>query len=221
VTITASKRSGSFVISDFIMEPLGAFVYVPVDEARELLGYGQRSSAFYIKVDDGYYQQVRESLYQMPNVLTLVDLSQIHKEIDSYMALMYILIAVMLVFGLVMAFTLVFNTSTINIMEREQEVATMLTLGVPQWKASLSLTLENVVMGLLGLIPGYIAAIIVMNQAMKLYQSELFSFTPVISPWTFVIVAVVVVALMVLSEFPSLRYISRLDLAQSTKRRSL
>jgi putative ABC transport system permease protein len=127
----------------------------------------------------------------------------------------------MLAFGMIMAFTLVFNTSTINILEREQEVATMLTLGVPQWKASLSLTLENVLMGLLGLVPGYIAARILIVQAMNLYETDLFSFTPIISPWTYIIVATLVITIMVLSEFPALRYIHRLDLAQSTKRRSL
>ncbi len=221
VEVTTYNRSRSFMVSDFIMEPMGSFVYVPVDEARELLGYGTKSSAFYIQVDEGYYQQVRDSLYEMPEVLTLVDLSQIQKEINSYMALMYIVIAVMLVFGIIMAFSLVFNTSTINIMEREQEVATMLTLGVPQWKASLSLTLENVIMGLLGLLPGYIAARFVMVQAMKLYETDLFAFTPAISVWTFIVTGVLVIVLMVLSEFPSLRHIHNLDLAQSTKRRSL
>ena len=221
VEVTSLGRSRSFMVSDFILEPMGSFVYVPVEEARDLLGYGTKSSAFYIQVDSGYYQQVRDSLYEMPEVLTLVDLSQIKKEINSYMSLLYIVIAVMLVFGIIMASSLVFNTSTINIMEREQEVATMLTLGVPQWKASLSLTLENVMMGLLGLIPGYIAARIVMGQAMKLYENELFSFTPAISVWTFVITGVLVIALMVLSEFPSLRHIHNLDLAESTKRRAL
>jgi putative ABC transport system permease protein len=221
VEVTSLGRSRSFMVSDFILEPMGSFVYVPVEEARDLLGYGTKSSAFYIQVDSGYYQQVRDSLYEMPEVLTLVDLSQIKKEINSYMSLLYIVIAVMLVFGIIMASSLVFNTSTINIMEREQEVATMLTLGVSQWKASLSLTLENVMMGLLGLIPGYIAARIVMGQAMKLYENELFSFTPAISVWTFVITGVMVIALMVLSEFPSLRHIHNLDLAESTKRRAL
>jgi len=221
VTISSSRRSRNFIISSFIMEPLGSFVYVPVDEARELLGYGTRSSAFYIKLDPGYYRQVRDELYAMPNVLTLVDLTQIHAEIESYMALMYMVIAVMLIFGMVMAFTLVFNTSTINIMEREQEVATMLTLGVPHWKASLSLTLENVIMGFLGLFPGFIAARIVMEQAMRLYQSDLFSFTPAVSAWSYLITAVLVLGLMILSEFPSLRFIRNLNLAQSTKRRSL
>ncbi len=221
VKLTTLRRSRSFVISDFIMEPMGSFVYVPVDEARELLGYGTKSSAFYVQVDEGYYQGVRDALYDMPEVLTLVDLTQIKREINSHMALMYIVIAVMLVFGIIMAFSLVFNTSTINIMEREQEVATMLTLGVPQWKASLSLTLENVIMGLLGLVPGYIAARFVMVVAMKLYQTDLFAFTPAISVWTFVITGVMVIALMVFSEYPSLRHIRNLDLAQSTKQRSL
>ena len=97
----------------------------------------------------------------------------------------------------------------------------MLTLGVKQWKASLSLTLENVFMGLLGLAPGYVAALIVLGQAMKLYQSDLFSFTPIVTMRTYFIVAALIILLMVLSEYPSLRHINKLDLAQSTKRRSL
>ncbi|MDY6796132.1 MAG: FtsX-like permease family protein [Actinomycetota bacterium] len=221
VELSSFRRSRSFVVSDFIMEPMGSFVYIPVEEARDLMGYGTRSSAFYIQVDGAHYQEVREVLFEMPGVLSLVDLDQIKAEINSYMALMYVVIAVMLVFGIIMAFSLVFNTSTINIMEREQEVATMLTLGVPQWKASLSLTMENVIMGLLGLIPGYFAARIIMAQVMKLYETDLFSFTPAISPWTFIITGVLVIALMVLSEWPSLRHIHRLDLAESTKKRSL
>jgi putative ABC transport system permease protein len=221
VKVSSSGRSASFVVSDFIVEPLGAFVYVPIEEARDLLGYGHRSSAFYVRADATYYQEIREALYRIPGVLTLLDLSQIKKEINFYIGLMYIMIAVMLAFGMIMAFTLVFNTSTINILEREQEVATMLTLGVPQWKASLSLTLENVIMGLLGLLPGYIAARILMIQAMKLYETDLFSFNPIVSPWTYLIVAALVIAVMVLSELPSLRYINRLNLAQSTKSRSL
>jgi hypothetical protein len=60
-----------------------------------------------------------------------------------------------------------------------------------------------------------------MVQAMRLYETDLFAFTPAISIWTFIITGVMVIVLMVLSEFPSLRHIHNLDLAQSTKRRSL
>ncbi len=60
VEVTSNNRSRSFMVSDFIMEPMGSFVYVPVEEARELLGYGTKSSAFYIQVDEGYYQEVRD-----------------------------------------------------------------------------------------------------------------------------------------------------------------
>jgi len=221
VTVRSGRRSREFVVSDFIMEPLGSVIHVTLEEARELLGYGTRSMGYYVKLDPAHYREVREALYAIPNVMALVDLNQIRKEINSYLGLMYLLITVMLVFGIIMASTLVFNTSTINIMEREQEVATMLTLGVPQWKASLSITLENVIMGLLGLFPGYVAAHVVMDQAVRLYRTDLFSFTTAVAPRTYLIVAVAVVVIMVFSEYPSLRYIRKLDLAQSTKRRSL
>jgi hypothetical protein len=56
---------------------------------------------------------------------------------------------------------------------------------------------------------------------MKLYENDLFSFAPTISIWTYILTGVLVIGLMVLSEYPSLRYIHKLDLAESTKKRSL
>ncbi|MEJ5186632.1 MAG: FtsX-like permease family protein, partial [Candidatus Geothermincolales bacterium] len=212
-------RKENFRVGDLIVEPLGSFVYVPLEEARRLLGYGERSTAFYLKIDPARLDEARKELYDMEGVLSLVDLGHIRNEIKTMLSLLYLVIAVMLIFGFVMAFSLVFNTSTINIMEREQEVATMLTLGIPQWKASLSLTVENVIMGLIGLVPGYFAARFIMVQTMKLYQTDLFSFVPALTAVSVLITAFCVIVLMVLSEWPSLRHIHRLDLAQATKRR--
>ncbi len=221
VELEVFGRKMTFLVNDFIVEPLGSFVYVSLEEARRLLGYGGRSTAFYLKVDPARLDEVRQRLNSLEGVLSLVDLGHIRNEVESMLSLLYLVIAVMLIFGFVMAFSLVFNTSTINIMEREQEVATMLTLGIPQWKASLSLTVENVLMGLIGLIPGYFAARFIMVQAMNLYETDLFSFVPALSWVSVVVTALCVIALMVLSEWPSLRHIRRLDLAQATKRRSL
>ncbi len=214
------RGTPSFRVGGFTQEPVGMFAYSTLDDARKALGLGLGSSLFYAKIDPGMLDQARHTLYSLPQVSTLIDLHQIHQEIKGYLSLLYIFVAVMLTFGTFMAFALVFNTSTINILERELEIATMRTLGTPNWKISLALTAENVFMGLLGLAPGFVAAYVVMARAMQLYQTDYFSFSLSIFPSSYLLASAAVIGVMVISELPALVYIRRMDLSQSVKRRA-
>ncbi len=207
-------------VGGFAQEPVGMFAYSTLDDARGALGLGLSSTLFYVKIAPASLNTTRTLLYSLPQVTTLVDLHQIHNEINGYLALLYIFVAVMLTFGTFMAFALVFNTSTINILERELEIATMRTLGTPNWKISLALTAENVFMGLLGLAPGFVAAYIVMARAMQLYQTDYFSFSLSIFPASYIVASAAVIGVMVVSELPALIYVRRMDLSQSVKRRA-
>jgi putative ABC transport system permease protein len=173
-----------------------------------------------VNVDASRLDEVRAALNSLPGMSTLVDLREINAEVQSYLALLYIFVSVMLFFGAFMAFALVFNTSTINILERELEIATMRTLGTPNWKISVALTLENLLMGMLGLVPGFVAAYIVMAHALGLYQTDYFSFSLSIFPISYLLASCGVLTVMVLSELPPLVYVRRMDLAQSVKRRA-
>ncbi len=210
----------SYRVGGFAQEPVGMFAYSTLEDARQALGLGLSSTLYYVKIAPSSLDAARQTLYGMPQVSTLVDLHQIHNEINGYLALLYIFVAVMLTFGTFMAFALVFNTSTINILERELEIATMRTLGTPNWKISVALTAENVFMGLLGLAPGFVAAYIVMARAMQLYQTDYFSFSLSIFPASYILASAAVIGVMVISELPSLIYVRRMDLSQSVKRRA-
>ncbi len=210
----------TFRVGGFAQEPVGLFSYSTLNDVRRAFGLGLGSTLYYVKVAPDSLDAARAALYRLPHISTLVDLHQIHNEINGYLALLYIFVAVMLTFGTFMAFALVFNTSTINILERELEIATMRTLGTPNWKISVALTAENVFMGLLGLAPGFVAAYIVMARAMQLYQTDYFSFSLSILPLSYVLASAAVIGVMVVSELPALIYVRRMDLSQSVKRRA-
>ena len=54
VTLKSAYRDKEFIVSPFIEEPMGNIVYIPRDEARELLDYGITSrGSFYVKVLPG------------------------------------------------------------------------------------------------------------------------------------------------------------------------
>jgi len=220
VVIETPMREKEFIVGEFIEEPMGNLVYIARDEARELLGYGTMSrGGFYVKVRPGMHEEVRKGLEKVPGLASIIDLEEIKREIDQYMNLMYIIIYVMLVFALIMAFTLTFNTITINILEREREIATIRTIGTESWKISAMTTLENLILGLFSILPGFLLGIVVANYAMGLQQTDYFTMTLYISTRSYVLVAVGIIVILLICQVPSLRYVKSVDLAQATKER--
>ena len=63
-----------------------------------------------------------------------------------------------LAFAVIMAFALLFNTMTVNVLEREREFATMRAVGTGRRTIGLLLSTESVVLWLLAAIPGLLAA---------------------------------------------------------------
>lgn len=220
VSVSTPWRTTRLIVGEFIEEPMGNIVYLPQQEARGLLAYGQASrGGFYVKVRKGYDSQVREGLQRMPSMAAIIDLKEIKREIDRYMSLMYVIVYVMLVFALIMAFTLTFNTITINILEREREIATIRTIGTESWKISAMTTLENVIFGLLSIVPGIILGILVGRYAMSLQQTEYFTFTLVVNRSSYIMVAIGIIVILLICQVPSLRYVKKVDLAKATKER--
>ena len=220
VTVSTSWRHKKFIVGDFIEEPMGNVIYMQRDEARELMAYGQPSrGSFYIKLRPGHYKETRSSLEKLPGMAAIIDLKEIKREVDNYLKLMIIIVYVMLIFALIMAFTLTFNTITINILEREREIATMRTIGTHSWKISAMTTLENVIYGLFSIIPGFLLGIWVGQHAMSLQQTEYFTISLVVYGRSFLLVAVGIIVILLICQVPSLRYVKKVELAGATKER--
>jgi putative ABC transport system permease protein len=220
VKIKTAWREGEFVVGPFIEEPMGNIMYLERNEAAELLAYGVAArGSFYVKTIPGRQAEVRDGLQKIPGMAAIIDLAEIKREVNQYMSLMYIIVYVMLVFALLMAFTLTFNTITINILEREREIATIRTIGTEPWKISAMTTLENVIFGLLAIGPGILLGVAVGRYAMSLQQTDFMTLTLVVYPTSYFLVGIGIIVILLICQVPSLRYVKRVELARATKER--
>ncbi|MBU1942874.1 MAG: FtsX-like permease family protein [Actinobacteria bacterium] len=220
VRITTPYQEESFVVGEFIEEPMGNIVYMTRDDVRELLDYGMTSrGSFYVRTEPGKSVEVRRELEEIPSMATIIDLEEIKREIDNYMSLMYVIVYVMLVFAVLMAFTLTFNTITINILEREREIATIRTIGTEPWKIGAMATTENLILGLVAIVPGCLLGVLVGRYAMSLQNTEYMTLSLVVSTRSYILVSVGIIIILLLCQVPSLRYVQRVELAQATKER--
>jgi len=163
---------------------------------------------------------LKERLLNLPHAAAVEITEQTRRELDRMMEFTYVFISVMLLFGVALAFAIVFNTLSINLIERTREIAALRTLGFAQLQIALMTTIENLLMGALGVLLGVPLGRLLCLWLVKTYQSETVTLQAVIYPRTYVLTVVGILLLVVLAQLPSLRMMYHLDLAKATKERS-
>lgn len=222
VTVGGVGLSFETQVSDFVDEPLGSMVYISEEYARDLAGVPLPATAALLSYEAGSDgTDVRNRLVDLPAVAAFEDTRAIFDLMQDYMALFYVFIGVMLAFGAAMAFALIFNTMSVNIAERSREVATLLAVGTKRRTISRLITTENLLVAAIGIPLGLVAGYFTSALAMASFQSDMFRFELYMRPSTFVWSAVAILVVALVSQWPSLRAVNRMDIARIVKERSL
>jgi putative ABC transport system permease protein len=168
-------------------------------------------------VDSG---ALRAPLSAVEGVEAFVDADALYDLVQEFMALFYAFVGVMIVLGGVLAFALIYNTMSANISERQGELAVLRTLGLSRRSVSSVVTVQNLLLTFIGLVPGLIFGWALAWVFMATFSSDMFSFELHMRPTTFVFTAVAIVVVGLLSQWPALRAVDRLDLGQLVRDRS-
>lgn len=197
----------------FAKQSMGAYAYTTLGQAQSLAAAGSSIGALMLGFNEGYGgSRVREKAYELPGVASVELTSETRGQIDELMGFMRGMMYVMLGFGAVMALAIVFTAVTINVLERSREIATMRTLGESRGMIGLMITVENLVLGLAGLVPGILLGYGIACFMFGLIEMELMTFDLVVYTRTYALTAAIVIVIMLLSQVPGIRRVNRLDL---------
>jgi putative ABC transport system permease protein len=186
--------------------------------AGELLGNQDVFNGLWLQVDQAHQKDVRRMLYQLPGVASLDLKDEIAAGWQSLMGLYYVMMGMFLVFALVIAAAVIFNTMTVNVLERKREIATMRALGQSRGRLRAMMTVENLLAGLLALVPGLALGVGSTYYLFQVFSSSADFFLPFdIAPLTYVIVTLLIFDTSLLSQLPAMHRVNRMDLAEATK----
>jgi len=136
------------------------------------------------------------------------------------MGLFYAFIGVMLVLGGLMAFALIFNCLSANVLERSVELTALRALGMSAATVGRLVTAENLLLTVVALVPGLIVAYAMAAVFMASFSSDLFQFNLEVRPTTFIGTAIGIIAVAFLSQWPALRAIRRIELTKAVRERA-
>jgi putative ABC transport system permease protein len=220
VRIKTPYREGwtSVPVGAVSRELLGTPMFTGTERALELTG--QSSSArngMYLDVDSAQAPEVRRRLFDLPGAMQVLILSQTEQMLRDMMEFTYVMFSLLLAFGFAMAFAVIYNTFTANVLERTREIATMRTIGEDSGHLTTMITIENLLLALVGIPLGIWAGLRVAQAVLDAMASEEFGMRIVVQPGSIALVVVAILGVLLLSEVLPVRRIVRLDLAEATK----
>lgn len=222
VTILVQDAAAPFRIAGFVDEPMGTVAYVSMYSIAGGPGQTSPVSNALIRYEEGAsYEAVRAAVTDLDVVAAFEDSNAVFRVVERYMGFFDLFVGVMLAFGAAMAFALIFNTMSVNLAERSREVATLLAVGTDRRWINRVLVAENLVVALAGVAPGLIVGYYVSAQAMASFETDLFSFELAMRPSTLVLSAVAIMIVAALSQFPALRALRRIEVADVVRERSV
>ncbi len=163
---------------------------------------------------------VINQLEGVDSVLAVQDARSLYDTVQQFLGLFYAFTGIMLGFGAVMAFSLMFNTISVNIAERSTEFATLKASGMSDRTIGWMIVGENLFLTIVGLVPGIILGVWAASAFMGLFSNDSFNMSLMMSPWTIVVAALTMVAVALLSMIPGVRSVKRLDIGAVVRERA-
>ncbi len=173
----------------------------------------------FLACSPGRVEAIKRRLERSDLVGLAFTTSDVRKQVDEQMGLMYIFIALLLGFGGVLAGSVIHSVGSVSILERTRELATLRSLGFTARAASGLLGTELYILAALGLIVGCPAGAVLNEAYMASFTTENMSFRAILPPWVFIVTAAILFGLVALSARTATRRLAALDLSQATKAR--
>jgi putative ABC transport system permease protein len=213
-------RTVTTTVAGFVDEPLGTYAYAALGQVAAWAPDAKPDTVL-VQFDAGADRAaVGRALAAQPGVVAYTDAQALKKTMDEYMNLFYVFVAVMLAFGGLLAFTVLFATLSVNLAERGTELATLRASGVGRRRLGRLVTAENLLVVTAGAIPGLILGRLATGAFLGAFNSDLMSFHTEIRPATFAWSALAVLAVAWLAQRPGLRGLARMDLGTLVRERA-
>ncbi len=208
-------------VTGFVQETLGTSVYASTATLARLAGTEVPTTGALVALQDGADgPAVRDRIEALDVVASSQSSAAIRELLDDVTGLLVGFVSIMLACGAVLAGTMIFTTVSVSIAERTREVATLRASGVPTRTIARLITTENLVVALLGIVPGVLLGLVGGRAMMATYTTDQFAFAFMVAPTTVVVSVLALLVVAAASQLPGLRSLSRLDLAQTVRERT-
>jgi putative ABC transport system permease protein len=212
------KTTRTLILGGRTDELMSAAAYISLDEAQKWAHASELEfNGVYLKLDPAQASAIKSDIYHYLDASSVQTKSAVEGDWQSLIGFFYVFIGAILLFAVAMAFALLFNTMTVNVLEQQREFATMRAIGTSGRAIAGFMTLENVLLWLFTLVPGLLLGTWAAEGMGAAFGTDFFALKIIIAPLSYVVTALGILLTMLLAAWPAIRHVNHLNLAESTK----
>ncbi len=216
----------SFHVSGIVDEFNGLVAYVGLERLVSESNFpGSPANTILIELNDptsDNLERVRSDIYSSYsyNVRNIYTRAEQSTDLLALLDLLYVIMYAVAIFAVLLAIAMVYNTVYINLQEQQRELATLLTIGTQNRKIVRNVTVENLLITIIGTFFGLIFGWILLWFFMAVVlDMEFFRIKLFISGFTMAMSFILTFIGVLIAEFFPLRRALGLNLAEATKER--
>jgi len=215
-------------VHGLVWETIGTVVYLPREQAlvwlrRQIQTPPNAINGVRLWIQPEYRREVVQSLNQLPDTGTVVASEEVIQRFQQLDAMARQFFYFMMGFGMILAVGVIFSVVTISVLERRNEIATLLTISFRRREVYGLILSENMLLVTLGVLLGLGLGRVMVSVAIQVIvpseQAELIAFRPHITWQTYAFTALLSWGVGLLAQLPALNALTRIDLVAALKER--
>jgi len=206
-------------VLDVIPQTLGMNAYMEISALQDFIGQGELATSLMVSIQEESIPLLKEKyndskmINGIENRLSL--LRQMKELMASYSGMIYSLF----IFGIIIGFAIIYNTSVITLAERSRELASMRVLGMTPKEVLHVITFEQWVISFFGMLAGIPLTKAFMAGLADSMGNDVFGFTPELNPEALLLAFFITVASIIFAQLMAARKLKHLSLVEVLKSR--
>ncbi len=212
------KEKKEMRIKGIIAQYIGNSVFSSMDGMNYLTGEGIVANSVVIKLDSiNNEKYVINKLKEMPVVNSIQSKSDSLNNLTKTMGSMTSFVGVMIFLAAVLSIAVIYNITTINIFERQKELATLKVLGFKDKEVRSLIFNENYFIALFAILVGLPFGGLLGNSMMSMYETEAYSFVFAPKNSAYLFAAILTIIFTVLANIILMKKIRTISMVEVLK----
>jgi putative ABC transport system permease protein len=212
------KEKKEMVVKGIVVQYLGLSTYTSMDNLKNILGEGMVASSAVLKLNDiNYENEVKDKLKNMANVTSVESKTDSLNALLKNMGAMKASIGVYITLAGILLIAVLYNIATINIFERQRELATLKVLGFNNNEVKKLIFNENYIIVIFGMIIGLPVGKWLGASLMASSSTDAYTIPYVVEFKTYIIAIILTLVFTAITNLTLMKKIKALDMIEVLK----
>lgn len=213
------EKEKSLQVVGVIPQTLGINAYMELSALQEFTGQGPLATCVILNIEEASIPLLIKHYNDSPMINSIENRLGLLRQMKDLMASYSGTIYIMFIFGIVIGFAIIYNSSVITVSERSRELASMMVLGMTQKEVLEVITFEQWFISIFGMLAGIPLTKVFLIGLSQSMGSDMFSLNPELTPDTLLVAFLITVASIVFAQRMAARKLSKLSLVEVLKSR--